>query len=83
MKNPSPSTGLAARLEAVGLGGFALALLEAGGEPLAFLAAQGLYVAQPFLGMFVGEAQLAALARCLEDPAARSLPPQTGAPAEE
>ncbi len=68
MKNPPSNARIAAWLEAAGLAPFVAGLLEAGGEPLAFLAAQGLYVAQPILGLFASEADVAALARRLEEP---------------
>jgi hypothetical protein len=61
---------LAARLESLGLGPFVAGLLEAGGEPLGFLAAQSLYLAQPALGLFVEEARLASLAEWLDTPGA-------------
>jgi hypothetical protein len=60
---------IADRLEYLGLGPLAAGLLEAGAGPLGFLAAQGLYVAQPALGLLVDEERLARLADWLEHPA--------------
>jgi hypothetical protein len=75
MKNPAPTARPVTRLERLGLDGFVAGLLEAGGEPLRFLAAQGFYLAQPILGLWMDEAALAALAGRLEEPA--------GAPAKD
>ena len=69
MNDSPPLERFALSLERLGLGPFIFGLLEAGGEPLGFLAAQSLYLAQPALGLFVDEDRLAGLARWLEDPA--------------
>jgi ABC-type phosphate/phosphonate transport system permease subunit len=57
-------------LKAAGLGSLAGALLRDAG-PLAFLAAQALYFALPVLDILGGGDEVTALARWLEDPAAR------------
>jgi hypothetical protein len=72
MNRPLPLNRLAAQLEHLGLGPLVAGLLEAGAGPLGFLAAQGLYLAQPTLGVFVDEARLAGLAEWLDDPQALS-----------
>jgi hypothetical protein len=56
------------RLQAWGLDGLAIALLEAA-EPLSPLGAQALYVAQPTLRLFASDDQVTRWARLLEDPA--------------
>jgi len=68
MNNSPPIRRFALGLERLGLGPFVAGLLEAGGEPLGFLAAQSLYLAQPALGLFVDDDRLAGLAQWLEDP---------------
>jgi hypothetical protein len=68
MSESPPLERFALGLERLGLGPFLAGLLEAGGEPLGFLAAQSLFIAQPALGAFMDEDRLAGLARWLEDP---------------
>ena len=77
MNDSPPFEHLAVHLHRLGLGPFVAGLLEAGGEPLGFLAAQGLYLAQPALGLFVDEARLGDMARWLEDPEALTALAQT------
>jgi len=57
---------LAARLQKMGLAGLAAVFLEAG-SPLAPLAAQGIYISQPLLEIWLPKEHLLALAALLED----------------
>ncbi|MBL8056395.1 MAG: hypothetical protein JNK29_06825 [Anaerolineales bacterium] len=61
---------LAGRLRAWGLQDLAALLLEQG-DPLAVVGAQLLHIAAPTAGLWGGGETVAALARVLEDPAAR------------
>lgn len=57
---------LTARLQQLGLAGLTAALLEAG-SPFAPLAAQGIYISQPLLEIWLPRERLHALAGLLED----------------
>lgn len=60
---------IATALKHRGLNGAALALLE-GGQPLAFIGSQFLWLAQPALAVLWPSAQVRQMAHLLEDPAA-------------
>jgi len=58
---------VAERIRSLGFGAPAAVLLEAG-RPLALLAAQLMWLGQPFLGMVISRHEVARVAEVLEDP---------------
>ncbi|MBI3763669.1 MAG: hypothetical protein HY260_17640 [Chloroflexi bacterium] len=72
MNDSRPIDRFSARLESLGLGALVAGLIEAGAGPLGFLAAQGLYLAEPGLGLFFERSRLDEAAAWLDDPSGLS-----------